>query len=180
MRLDTGRGHNEYSEINYCYSFASLFSASPSHLSVGSCPNAQAPVTHHILTTRAPVHCRPRRLPPENLQVVRMEFEHLLQLGIIRPSSSSWSSAIHMVPKRSQDWRPCEDYRAPNAVAAPDRYPLLNVQVCTALMSGLIIFPHRSRESISPRSCRTCRHPQNHHHNTLRLVWLRSDALRFV
>lgn len=69
-----------------------------------------------------------------------MEFEYLLQLGIVRPSSSPWSSALHMVPKKTGNWRPCGDYRALNAITTPDRYPLPNIQDCTALVSGCVIF----------------------------------------
>lgn len=56
-------------------------------------------VTHHIQTTGAPVHVRPRRLPPDKLRIARQEFEHMLELGIVRQSESSWSSPLHMVPK---------------------------------------------------------------------------------
>ena len=54
-------------------------------------------ITHHIDTTGPPVSVRPRRLAPEKLKIVRQEFEHILELDIIRPSSSSWSSPLHMV-----------------------------------------------------------------------------------
>ena len=64
---------------------------------------------HHIFTTGPPVATRPRRLSPEKLQIAKAEFDHMLQLGIIRPSSSNWSSPLHMVPKKSSnDWRPVE------------------------------------------------------------------------
>ena len=67
-------------------------------------------VCHHIETTGPPVSARPRRLAPKRFKAAKREFEHMLQLGIIRPSSSSWSSPLHMAPKKTPgDWRPCGD-----------------------------------------------------------------------
>ena len=58
-------------------------------------------MTHHIATTGPPVSAHPRSLPPEKLKIAHQESEHMLQEGIIQPSSSSWSSPLHMVPKRN-------------------------------------------------------------------------------
>lgn len=100
-------------------------------------------VFHHIKTTGPPVSSRTRRLAPERLQIARAEFDHMLELGIIRPSSSAWSSPLHMVPKRTPgDWRPCGDFRALNKATIPDRYPVPHLQDFTSGLQGATIFTH--------------------------------------
>ena len=60
-------------------------------------------ITHHINMTGPPVSVHPRRLAHGTLKIAGQEFEHMLELGIIRSLSSSWSSPFHMVVKKSAD-----------------------------------------------------------------------------
>ena len=67
----------------------------------------------------------------------------MMELGIVHPSSSSWASPLHMVPKRTPgEWRPCWDFRALNKVTVLDRYLVLHLQDFSAALEGSTMFSH--------------------------------------
>lgn len=97
-------------------------------------------VVHHIETTGSPVFSRPRPLPPHKYNIVKAEFQTMQNMGICRPSKSSWASPLHVVNKKNGEIRPCGDYRQLNSVTKPDRYPIPRIQDFTYLLSGRTIF----------------------------------------
>ncbi|XP_076031078.1 uncharacterized protein LOC143019324 [Oratosquilla oratoria] len=102
--------------------------------------SAATPVKHHVShrtkTTGPPTHAKARRLAPERLKLAKQEFESLMRQGIIRPSSSNWSSALHIVPKKNGDLRLCGDYRGLNSCTVENSYPVPNIQEFSSQFLG--------------------------------------------
>jgi hypothetical protein len=74
------------------------------------------------------------------LAAAKAEFQAMLDEGVIRRSSSQWSSPLHMVRKKDGSWRPCGDYCHLNLQTIEDRYPLPNMADLAARLAGCTIF----------------------------------------
>lgn len=86
---------------------------------------------------QAPPICRkPYRPALQWKPKIEQEPQTLMEHGIIRPSSSPWSSPIMAVPKKSGDVRICVDFRAINQMTAPDNYPLPRIDDLLASVSS--------------------------------------------
>ena len=102
--------------------------------------NSNAPVKHNFLhritTTGPPIATRPRRLNPTVQEAAESIIQKHLMDGTLRPSSSPWSSPIHMVPKKANDWRLVGDYRSLNAVTKKNSYPMRYINDFSARLKG--------------------------------------------
>lgn len=98
-------------------------------------------IEHRIITKGNPVFARPRRLMPAKLAAAKQELEYLLEQGIVVPSSSPWSSPIHLVEKDGgKSYRMVGCYERLNAITVPDRYPVPHLQTFADRLSGATVF----------------------------------------
>lgn len=129
------------STVQQTLQFTNIFSEFPEIIGVRSrLPISNSSVFHVIETTGPPVAERPRRLPPDKLEAAKKEFMYMMEQGICRPSKSQWASPLHLVTKKSGEWRPCGDYRRLNAVTIPDRYPVPDLQDFAHNIHGKRVF----------------------------------------
>ena len=119
---------------NLLKSFGSLFVSED-----GSLGRTSA-VKHGISTSGNPIR-QPIRRQAESLKsAVNTEVEKMLSKGVIRQSSSPWSSPVVMVKKKNGSWRFCIDYRKLNAATHQDAYPLPRIDATLESLAGSTLF----------------------------------------
>lgn len=100
-------------------SYSHLFTE-PTHLP----PPRQTVHTIPLLAGKDPINVRPYRYPHFQKQEIEAQIKEMLNQGIIRPSSSAFSSPVLLVRKKDGSWCFCVDYRALNAITVKDRFPI--------------------------------------------------------
>ncbi|XP_068121096.1 uncharacterized protein [Hyperolius riggenbachi] len=91
-------------------------------------PGCTHVIEHDIVTDpQARVRLKPYRIPEARRQAVAGEIQRMLELGVIEPSHSEWSSPIVLVPKPDGSLRFCNDFRKLNEVSKFDTYPMPRV-----------------------------------------------------
>ena len=97
-------------------------------------------VKHDILTEGPPIRQKYRRLPVATKSVVNEEVKKMLQSGVIRRSTSPWSSPVVLVRKKDGSWRFCVDFRKLNSITHKDAYPLPKIEETLDSLSGAKYF----------------------------------------
>lgn len=104
-------------------------------------PDVERVVSHLINTEGKGPVCQPvRRMSPLQLDELRDTLRELQEKGMIRPSTSGWSSPVLFARNASGKLRFCVDYRAVNELTKRDRHPLPLIQDCFDQLGGAVIF----------------------------------------
>ena len=93
-------------------------------------------IQHDIRLTSEPIRTKGYFIPYKTRSVMETEIQDRLDLGVIEPSISPYSSPIVLVPKKDGSVRFCIDFRKLNKVTEFDEEPMPNMEEIINRMSG--------------------------------------------
>ena len=104
---------------------------------LSSLPGRTDQIQHDIkLLTSEPIRTKGYSIPYKTRSVMETEIQDMLDLGVIEPSISPYSSPIVLVPKKDGSVRFCIDFRKLNKVTEFDAEPMPNMEEIINRMSG--------------------------------------------
>lgn len=81
-----------------------------------------------ILTSDEPVRAKPYRMSHRQTEIVKMEIQKMLKLGIIELGESDYTSPLILVEVPGKEPRPCIDYRQLNKKIRTEYFPLPSIE----------------------------------------------------
>ena len=108
-----------------------LFADIPDILPTADRPLGRTSLLQHSISLLAgakPTFIPSYKIPHSRRQILEKEVQGMIDMDIIEPSNSPWSSPMLLVPKKDGTFRPVVDYRRLNAVTIPEPYPMPNLR----------------------------------------------------
>ena len=94
-------------------------------------------IQHQIrLSDDTPIRCKPYPLPYAMREELRNEVDTMLEMGVVRPSTSPYASPIVMVKKKDGSNRVCVDFRKLNKITEVDPEPMTTAEDLFRRLSG--------------------------------------------
>ena len=94
-------------------------------------------IQHQIrLSDDTPIRCKPYPLPYAMREELRSEVDTMLEMGVVRPSTSPYASPIVMVKKKDGSNRVCVDFRKLNKITEVDPEPMMTAEDLFRRLSG--------------------------------------------
>ena len=94
-------------------------------------------IQHQIrLTDDTPIRCKPYPLPYAMREELRNEVDTMLEMGVVRPSTSPYASPIVMVKKKDGSNKVCIDFRKLNKITEVDPEPMTTAEDLFRRLSG--------------------------------------------
>ena len=83
-----------------------------------------------------PVRQGMRRIPHEQIKVLKAEVDKLQSARMVEPSSSPFTNHTILVKMKDGSWRLCIDYRKLNSLTTKDAHPLQRIEDIFDTLSG--------------------------------------------
>ncbi|GFW94634.1 hypothetical protein TNCV_4246741 [Trichonephila clavipes] len=136
------------------YEYSNLFS---------NIPGCTDLAEHDIeLESERAIVAKPYRMSPGQIEILKSEVNKMLELKIIEPGDSDFTSPLILVEAQGKEARPCIDYRRLNKVTRTQFFPLPNIEELLEKVSApkyisILDFTRGYWQiSLSPRAQRNC------------------------